>query len=92
MPDRKYKRRKTKQMVKVTPLEKYKLEEVVRMHSEYTPAIAPVSTTVNAISVDDENTELTLVTTLDGVPVQELVETTNADPSPDTFTNPAPFI
>ena len=75
----------------VSTLEKYELVDDVRIHNEYTPATAPVSTTLKVISVDEENTELTLVTTLVGVPVHALDEMTNADESPDTFTNPAPF-
>ena len=62
------------------------------MHKEYTPATAPVSTTLSVIRADEENTELTLVTALVGVAEQELDEITNADTSPDTFTNPTPFI
>ena len=75
----------------VNPLEKYELVDDVRMHNEYTPVTAPVSTTLSIISEDDENTELTLVTTLVGMPVHELDEMTNADESPDTLTNPAPL-
>ena len=59
------------------------------MHSEYTPALAPVSTTVSAIDVDDENTDATLVTALVGLP-HAVDDTTNADPSPFTATRPAP--
>ena len=79
-------------MTTVNPLEKYELVDDARMHKEYTPAKAPVSTTLKVVSVDDEKTELTLVTTLVGVPVHALDEMTNADVSPDTFTNPAPLI
>ena len=76
----------------VKPLEKYVLVDDVRIHNEYAPATAPVSTTLSDISEDDENTELTLVTTLVGVAVHEIDEITNADPSLDTSTNPAPLI
>ena len=76
----------------VKPLEKYALVDDVRIHKEYAPATAPVSTTLSDISEDDENAELTLVTTLVGVPVHELDEITKADESEDTFTKPAPFI
>ena len=76
----------------VNPLEKYELVEDVRMHKEYTPAKAPVFTTLNVMTFDEKNAELTLVTTLVGVPVHALDEMTNADVSPDTFTNPAPLI
>ena len=62
------------------------------MHNEYTPAVAPVSTTLSVIEVDDESTELTLVTALVGVAVHELDAITKADESPDTSTNPAPLI
>ena len=81
-----------KPIVTVSPLEKYELVEDARMHKEYTPATASVSTTFNVISVGDENTALTLVTTLVGVPVHELDDMTNADESPETFKNPAPLI
>ena len=59
------------------------------MHSSYTPALAPSSTTLNISDVDDKNTELTLVTTLDHDehPVED---TTNADESLLAFTRPAP--
>ena len=50
-----------------------------------------MSTILNVARVDDENTEFTLATTLVGVPVHEAV-ITNADESPDTFTNPTPLI
>ena len=79
-------------MVIFNPLEKYELVDDVRMHSEYNPATAPVSTTLRVISVDEENTELTLVTTLVGVPVHELNEMTNALLSPFTFASPTPLI
>ena len=59
------------------------------MHNEYTPALAPVSTTVSAIDVADENTDATLVTALVGA-VHTVDDTTNADPSPFTATRPAP--
>ena len=75
----------------LNPLEKYELVDDVRIHNEYTPAAAPVSTTFSAICVGDANTELTLVTALVGVPLHELGEMTNADESPDTFTKPAPL-
>ena len=76
-------------MVNVTPLEKYELDDDVRIHNEYTPALAPVSTTVSAIDVDDENADATLVTALVGLP-HAVDDTTNADPSPFTFTRPTP--
>ena len=79
-------------MVIFNPLEKYELVDDVRIHNEYTPATEPVSTTLNATSVDDENTELTLINTLAGVPVHELDDITNADESAFTFTNPEPLI
>ena len=79
-------------MVTVIPLEKYELVADVLIYNEYTPATAPVSTTLRVVSVDDENTELTLVTTLVGVPLHELDDITNADGSADTFTNPTPLI
>ena len=59
------------------------------MHSEYTPALEPVSTTVSAIDVADENTDATLVTALVAA-VHTVDDTTNADPSPFTPTRPAP--
>ena len=74
------------------PEEKYDEAGDVRRHNEYTPAADPVSTTLSDISVDEEKTEFTLVTTLDGVPVQALDDIINAEPSPDTFKNPAPVI
>ena len=44
-----------KPIVTVSPLEKYELVEDARMHKEYTPATAPVSTTTFIkISVGDE--------------------------------------
>ena len=59
------------------------------MHNEYTPATAPVSTTLRVTELDDKNTELTLVTVLTGLE-QEALETTNAAISPLTLTRPAP--
>ena len=81
-----------KPRVTVNPLEKYELVEDVRIHNEYTPATAPVSNTLSVIITDEKNTDVTLVTTLAGVPEQELDAITNADESLDTFTNPAPLI
>ena len=60
------------------------------MHREYTPALDPVSTTLNTIDVELTNTELTLVTALDGVPVHTVDEITKAEESALTFTSPAP--
>ena len=59
------------------------------MHNKYTPAADPVSTTLSVSALDDENTELTPVTTLDGVE-HDVDDTTNADASTLTFTRPAP--
>ena len=78
-----------KPIVTVNPLEKYPLVDDARMHNEYTPAAAPVSTTLSVTELDDKNTELTLVTALTGL-AQEAEDTTNADASPLTFTSPAP--
>ena len=78
-----------KPIVSVSPLEKYALVDDVRRHSEYTPALAPVSTTLRLIPVDDENTDATLVTPLVGL-VHTVDDTTNAVASPLTFTRPAP--
>ena len=78
-------------MVIFNPLEKYELVDDVRIHNEYIPATDPVSTTLKVMSVDDENTELILVTTLVGVPVHEPDEITNAAESPLTFTNATPL-
>ena len=50
-----------------------------------------MSTTLSAIRVDEEKTELTLVTALVGVAEHELDEMTNAEESPDTFTKPTPL-
>ena len=74
------------------PVEKYELLEDIRIHKEYVPATEPVSTTISVVSVDDEKAEVTLVTTLVGVPVHELDEIIKADESLDRSTNPAPFI
>ena len=78
-----------KPIVTVNPLEKYPLVDDVRMHNEYTPATAPVSTTLSVTELDDKNTELTLVTTLTGLEHTE-DDTINADASPLTFTRPTP--
>ena len=61
------------------------------MHTEYVPAIAPVSTIVSVMSVEEVYTEFTLVTALVGVPAHKVEDMTNADTSPDTSTNPAPL-
>ena len=76
-------------MVNVIPLEKYPLVDDARMHNEYTPATAPVSTTLSVTELDDKNTELTLVTALTGL-AHAADDTTNADASPLTFTRPTP--
>ena len=78
-----------KPTVSVRPLEKYTLVDDARMHNEYTPAAAPVSTTVSVIDVADTNTDATLVTALVTL-VHTVDDTTNANPSPPTFNNPAP--
>ena len=90
--NRKHKKHKHKPIVTLNPLEKYPLVDDARMHNEYTPATAQVSTTLIVINVDEKNTELTLVTALLGVAEQELEEITNADTSPDTFTSPTPLV
>ena len=79
-------------MVTLNLLEKYELVGDVRMHNKKTPATEPVSTTLSVISVDDEKTELTLVTALvgDAEHVPDVI--TSADESSDTFTNPPPLI
>ena len=80
---------RSKPIVIFHPLEKYPLVDDARMHTEYKPAKAPLSTTFSVTKVDDRNTELTLVTALTGLPHEE-DDTTNADESPLTFTSPAP--
>ena len=79
-------------MVTFKPTQKYELVDAIRIHNGYTPATAPVSTTLSVISVGDENTELTLTTALVGTPAQDPDEITSADPSPVTSTNPTPLI
>ena len=79
-----------KPIVIFTPAEKYTLVGDVRMHNMYDPAAEPVFTTFRVTRADEENTELTLVTTLVGDPEHVPDDITNADRSPDTLTNPAP--
>ena len=73
----------------MTPVDTYELKDVGRIHNGYTPAVAPVSITLNVISVNDENAEFTLAGVL--LPLHELDAITNADMSLETFTKPAPL-
>ena len=76
-------------IVNVAPLQKYTLVAASRMHNKYTPAVAPPAFTFSVTLVEFTNTDHTLVTT-DNTTLQFL-EITNAPPSLDTLSNPAPL-
>ena len=69
---------------------KYGVEGEVRRHSEKTPAAAPLSLTERLTEDEEENVELTLVTTDNGEEEHDVEEITNALASEATFTSPAP--
>ena len=77
-------------IVTVAPLEKYTLVVESRIHSKYTPAVAPFAFTVSETLVELVNDDTTLVTADVGVPLQ-FPEITNPPASAATFTNPAPL-